>query len=121
MTTERQPMPDTTPTPPLPISLTKSPQRELVIQWNDEVRHEIPFRALRDGCQCAQCNEERINPKPVKPPGELTVLSAAEARPLDIDSMKPVGNYAYSISFSDGHASGIFTLELLRAIGERTQ
>ena len=31
----------------------------------------------------------------------------AEARPLTIQGMKPVGNYAYSIDFSDGHGSGI--------------
>jgi len=31
--------------------------------------------------------------------------------------MKPVGNYAYTISFSDGHDTGIFTFELLRELG----
>jgi DUF971 family protein len=41
----------------------------------------------------------------------------AEARPLTILGMRPVGNYAYSISFSDGHDTGIFTLELLRSLG----
>jgi len=33
--------------------------------------------------------------------------------------MKPVGNYAYSIAFSDGHDTGIYTLELLRQLGRR--
>jgi DUF971 family protein len=28
-----------------------------------------------------------------------------------------VGNYAYSIAFSDGHDTGIFTLEFLRELG----
>ena len=32
--------------------------------------------------------------------------------------MKPVGNYAYSIEFSDGHDTGIFTLEFLQSLGE---
>jgi DUF971 family protein len=31
--------------------------------------------------------------------------------------MKPTGNYAYGIEFSDGHDTGIFTLELLRSLG----
>ena len=26
--------------------------------------------------------------------------------------MKPVGNYAYSIAFSDGHDTGIFSFEM---------
>jgi DUF971 family protein len=32
--------------------------------------------------------------------------------------MRPIGNYAYAIAFSDGHSSGIFSLELLRRLGE---
>jgi DUF971 family protein len=31
--------------------------------------------------------------------------------------MRPVGNYAYGIQFSDGHDTGIFTLELLGQLG----
>jgi DUF971 family protein len=30
--------------------------------------------------------------------------------------MSPVGNYAYSIRFSDGHSAGIFPYELLKSI-----
>jgi DUF971 family protein len=33
--------------------------------------------------------------------------------------MKPVGSYAYSIDFSDGHGTGIYPLELLRELGEQ--
>jgi DUF971 family protein len=40
-----------------------------------------------------------------------------EARPLEVASMRPVGSYAYAILFSDGHSNGIFTFELLRALG----
>lgn len=43
----------------------------------------------------------------------MTVLSPAEAQPLRVASMKPVGNYAYSIAFSDGHDAGIYTFALL--------
>jgi len=45
------------------------------------------------------------------------VLAPEEARPLAITGMKPVGNYAYNVAFSDGHDTGIFTLELLRQLG----
>ncbi len=31
--------------------------------------------------------------------------------------MKPTGRYAYAIDFSDGHDTGIFTLESLRELG----
>ena len=46
-------------------------------------------------------------------PTMLPVTTAAEAKPLTIESMRPVGNYAYNILFSDGHHSGLFTLDLL--------
>ena len=48
--------------------------------------------------------------------GVLNVLSPAEVLPLDIVRMQRAGNYAYSIQFSDGHASGLFTFELLRSL-----
>jgi DUF971 family protein len=47
----------------------------------------------------------------------LTVLSAAETKPIGITDMTPVGNYAYSIAFTDGHDTGIFTLERLLELG----
>ena len=31
--------------------------------------------------------------------------------------MKPVGNYAYSIAFSDGHDTNNYTFEQLRELG----
>ena len=72
-----------------PTELKKTQDRSIVIVWSDEVRHEIPYSALRKGCHCAHCNEERINPKPAPPSNQLNVLSAAEARPLDIEVMHP--------------------------------
>lgn len=32
--------------------------------------------------------------------------------------MKPVGAYAYTIAFSDGHDTGIFSYDLLKSLGE---
>jgi DUF971 family protein len=48
----------------------------------------------------------------------LPIVNEAETKPLRVEGMKPVGNYAYSIEFSDGHDSGIYTFELLRELGE---
>ena len=87
----------------------------LLIAWNDGARHEIPIAELRSRCPCATCREKRSQPP--QPAGSLQVLSAAEARPLAVLGMRPVGNYAYSIAFSDGHDTGIYTLEFLRQLG----
>ncbi len=88
---------------------------KLVIEWNDGHKRAITFGELRKACPCATCREQRA--KPAEPSGGLNVLSMAEARPLTVLGMRPVGNYAYSIAFSDGHDTGIFTLELLRSLG----
>lgn len=87
---------------------------ELQITWTDGEVRLYRVRELRDACPCASCIEKRTNP-PVD--NLLPVLSAAEMQPLRITSMKPAGNYAYAIDFSDGHNTGIYTLELLKTLG----
>ena len=89
---------------------------QLVIEWSDGQRRAIGFDELRKACPCATCREQRN--KPAEPSGGLPVLSMAEARPLTVQGMRPVGNYAYAVAFSDGHDTGIFTLELLRSLGK---
>jgi len=80
---------------------------------------EYAFRELRDACPCATCREKR-NAPPASPL-QLPIISAAETQPLRITGMKPVGNYAYSIEFSDGHNTGIYTLETLRQLGQEVK
>jgi DUF971 family protein len=99
-----------------PIKLEVSGADRLSITWSDGNRREYTFRELRDACPCATCRELRSAPPPN--PMQLTVLKPAETQPLKITGMTPVGNYAYSIHFSDGHDTGIFTLELLRELGK---
>jgi DUF971 family protein len=83
------------------------------ITWSDGRQAVYTPRLLRDACPCATCREGRAQPaaRPLLP-----VLSPAETRPLAITAMQPVGQYAYSIEFSDGHSSGIYTLEYLREL-----
>ena len=83
------------------------------ITWSDGARGVYSPRLLRDACPCATCREQRAAPRP---PGLLPVLSPAELAPLAVMSMRPVGQYAYAIEFSDGHASGIYTLQYLREL-----
>jgi DUF971 family protein len=100
---------------PTPTKLARNGTSGLVIEWSDGPRREYAVRELRDACPCASCREKRS--QPAEPASLLPVLSISEARPLAITKMEPVGNYAYSIEFSDGHNTGIYTLELLRQLG----
>jgi DUF971 family protein len=99
-----------------PTNLRLTDAGRLQITWSDgEIREYTP-RELREACPCATCREKRNAPPP--PMTELPVLSPQEARPLSVASMKPVGNYAYGVGFSDGHNTGIYTLETLRELGQ---
>jgi DUF971 family protein len=98
-----------------PTKLELRGENRLHIEWSDGVKHEITLALLRSRCPCATCREQRSQPP--KPSGGLQVISMAEARPLKVNGMRPVGNYAYSIAFSDGHDTGIYTLEFLRELG----
>ncbi len=99
-----------------PISLARdSGARCLAIEWNDGMEQRIPFRVLRDRCPCAACRSPKDPAERGRSTG-LTILTAAETRPLEIERMSPAGNYAYHIEFSDGHNTGIYSFELLRAI-----
>jgi len=96
-----------------PTKLAIEGDNRLLIDWSDGQRRRYAFRELRDQCPCATCREQRKQPRAMLP-----VLSEAEMRPLRIEGMKPVGSYAYTIAFSDGHDTGIFTFDLLRELGE---
>ena len=98
-----------------PTKLELTPDNRLRITWSDGHVRDYRLRELRDKCPCATCREKRNAPPPS--PMLLPIISAAEAQPLRIAAMKPVGNYAYSIDFSDGHNTGIYTLESLRELG----
>jgi DUF971 family protein len=96
---------------PTKLSLVGADQ--LAIDWSDGRRLVYSFRELRDACPCATCREKRNQPAPLFP-----VLKPEEARPLKVRGMQPVGHYAYSIEFSDGHDTGIYTFDLLRRLGQ---
>ncbi len=100
-----------------PTDLQIVEDNELLIKWSDRQRRRYSFRDLRDVCPCATCREKRTGEQ--QAPMLLSVFLAAEAEPLRIEGMKPVGSYAYAIAFSDGHDQGIFSFALLQQLRER--
>ena len=87
----------------------------LRITWSDGQVRDYRIGELREACPCATCREERKAPAAKS---LLPIITEAQTRPLRITAMKPVGNYAYSIDFSDGHNTGIYTIESLREMGK---
>jgi DUF971 family protein len=97
----------------LPVSLKREGKDHLVIEWKDGHRSVYSWKRLRDNCPCAGCREERVQPA-----DPFRILKENELVPLGVAGMTPVGHYAYKITWSDGHDSGLYTLEHLRALCE---
>ena len=98
-----------------PTSLQMVSESCLQISWSDGQVRQYEVTQLREQCPCASCREKRKAPPP--DPTSLTVIPLAETEPLRISRMEPAGRYAYAIHFSDGHDTGLFTLEVLRELG----
>ncbi len=103
----------------VPVGLVRNGRSGITIGWSDGVETKWTAEQLRKACPCATCREKRRGEQNKIVAREaklavLPVLTAAEAQPLTIEGMKPVGAYAYNIRFSDGHSSGIYSMELLR-------
>ena len=80
----------------------------LGIDWRDGHHSEYEPLQLRLNCRCAGCVDE-MSGRPVLDPGSVP----ADVYPLAI---RYVGKYALQFDWSDGHTTGIYPFELLRAL-----
>ncbi|HEU4799069.1 MAG TPA: DUF971 domain-containing protein [Gemmatimonadales bacterium] len=67
-----------------------------------------PARMLRLACPCAACVDE-MSGRPLLDPARVP----PDVHPLAVEL---VGGYGIRVRWSDGHSTGIYTFELLRAI-----
>jgi DUF971 family protein len=79
----------------------------LEIAWSDGERSRLRHALLREQCRCAVCEQLRRHGAGVAP---------ADAA-LRVDHIEPVGEQGLSLSFSDGHARGIYPWTYLRQLG----
>lgn len=94
----------------------------LRILWSDGRQSRIPSQLLRQHCPCATCLEQRGDTSHQKPltgrAASLRIVSSNETEEVDLRSVQAVGNYAISLSWGDGHGSGIYRFSLLRRLAE---
>ena len=93
------------------IGFRRRDARTLSVLWENGHKNDFDVRDLRLACRCAMCVEEMsgralLDPKSVRP----------DVAPRTITS---VGNYAVTFAWNDGHSTGIYSFEHLRALGER--
>ncbi len=94
-----------------PIGFLRRDPRTLSILWEDSHRDDLDVRDLRLACRCAVCIEEMTGEKLLDP---RTIGSDVSPRKI-----VSIGNYAIQFDWSDGHNSGIYSFNDLRALGAR--
>ena len=85
-------------------------ERLLIIEWNDGKECRFPFAGLRAVCPCAECQGGHDN---MGKPADKLLLYTAENPDLNMEKIEPVGSYAVTILWSDGHWQGIYTWQYL--------
>ena len=77
--------------------------------FDDGARFNLPWEYLRVESPSAEVQGHG--------PGQRVLVPGK--RDVKIVGIEPVGNYAVSLRFDDGHDSGIFSWSLLRQLGEQ--
>ena len=91
--------------PPEPVEIRhERAARRVVVTWEDGHESVFPIDYLRSWCPCAMCQGH-----------------APQAKYLDLHGqqlvhVEGVGNYAVSLTWQDGHNTGIYSFRLLRAV-----
>ncbi|PKP81365.1 MAG: hypothetical protein CVT79_11960 [Alphaproteobacteria bacterium HGW-Alphaproteobacteria-18] len=93
---------------PWPVKITfRAAAQELVAVFDDGQSGSVDYRTLRLESPSAEVQGHGSGPKPPPPivPDDIRVTKA-----------DPVGRYALRLHFSDGHSSGLYTWNILRAL-----
>jgi DUF971 family protein len=80
----------------------------VTITFDDGVRARFELAELRANCPCASCRGWRDR-------GEVAWPRPGSPSELRIESAELVGAWGISFAWSDGHTTGIYSWDLLRA------
>ena len=78
---------------------------ELSITWADGTTSSYPHEILRGFCPCATCQGHS---------GKIVFVAGGS---VDLREIEQVGNYAFGLTWADGHSSGIYSFRFLRTRG----
>lgn len=91
-----------------PLEVRRVEDREVHITWADGHKSVFQNTYLRENCACATCVNEFTGQRMLNPR-----LVPSDIRALEISL---VGRYAVQFRWSDGHSTGIYPFERLRAL-----
>ena len=81
---------------------------QITLRWADGRTVSVANRDLRASCRCAHCVNEYT--------GERTADPAAVPADIQAKEVRTVGNYALSITWSDGHSTGLFPYPVIEQL-----
>jgi DUF971 family protein len=96
---------------PLEIELKRA-DGYMLVKWNDGHEGRNTFFTLRWNCPCAACNGE------MGLKGRLDFIDKLSPDEFVLTSLEPVGLYALKPTWKDGHDTGLYTYDWLRALCE---
>lgn len=103
--------PDATTVPPSPERFAYDEAgRALLVDWRDGAHQAIPFPVLRRACPCASCRGE------LGAPGRFDLDPELHPGEDELADIALVGNYGLKAVWADGHDTGIYRFEQLRAL-----
>ncbi|MCF7976188.1 MAG: P-loop NTPase [Phycisphaerae bacterium] len=75
----------------------------VTLTWPDGSKTTLDFKTLRGSCSCALCIDEMT--------GEQQLDKASISEDIVPEEIIPLGHYAFSVRWSDGHASSIYAYD----------
>lgn len=91
---------------PIEIKLHQA-SRRLEVAFEDGTRFELPCEYLRVFSPSAEVRGHG--------PGTGTLVTGKEN--VNVTAIEPVGNYAVRLVFDDGHATGLYSWNILHELG----
>ena len=85
----------------------KRKSRVLDVQFDDGTQYALPCEYLRVFSPSAEVRGHGV--------GEPMLVGGKRA--VNVSAVEPVGNYAVRLRFDDGHDTGLYSWDVLRALG----
>ena len=98
-----------------PVEIQRNDGGVMRILWNDGRECRYAYSDLRKACPCATCRELRAQQQQTatNPFQVVTSVTTQQVQPVRLQA---VGNYALNIEWDDGHHTGIYPWNMLRAL-----
>ena len=84
-------------------------ERSFHLSFDDGFEGQVAYDVLRGWCPCATCQGHGVIELRFQPP----------KKPVQPESIEPVGHYGITVVWSDQHATGIYRFDFLRELVER--